>query len=127
MNQRDTRSFVLALLTLAALHSLFRLIQNHPIVHRGAIIRAAAQYRVLAIYSRQYVQEGGLMSYGADTVDIFKRATSYIDRILKGTSPADLPAQAPAKFEIAINLRTAKAIGVDIPPNLLALADEVIE
>jgi hypothetical protein len=66
MNQRDTRSFVLALLTLAALHSLFRLIQSHPIVHRGAIIRAAAQYRVLAIYSRQYVQEGGLMSYGAD-------------------------------------------------------------
>jgi putative tryptophan/tyrosine transport system substrate-binding protein len=127
MNQRDTRSFVLALLTLAASHSLFRLIQNHPIVHRGAIIRAAAQYRVLAIYSRQYVQEGGLMSYGADTVDIFKRATSYIDRILKGTSPADLPAQAPAKFEIAINLRTAKAIGVDIPPNLLALADEAIE
>jgi putative ABC transport system substrate-binding protein len=98
------------------------------IVHRGAIIRAAAQYRVLAIYSyRQHVQEGGLMSYGADTIDIFKRSTSYVDRILKGTSPADLPAQAPAKFEIAINLRTAKAIGVDIPPNLLALADEVIE
>jgi putative tryptophan/tyrosine transport system substrate-binding protein len=98
------------------------------IVHRGAIIRAAAQYRVLAIYSyRQHVQEGGLMSYGADTIDIFKRSTSYVDRILKGTSPADLPAQAPVKFEIAINLRTAKAIGVDIPPNLLALADEVIE
>jgi ABC-type uncharacterized transport system substrate-binding protein len=105
MNHRYTRSFVLALLTLAALHSLFRLIQNHPIVHRGAIIRAAAQYRILAIYSyRQYVQEGGLMSCGADTVDIFKRSTSYIDRILKGTSPADLPAQAPAKCEIAINL-----------------------
>jgi putative ABC transport system substrate-binding protein len=93
------------------------------IVHRGTIIRAAAQYRVLAIYSyRQHVQEGGLMSYGADTVDIFKRSTSYINRILKGTSPADLPAQAPAKFEMAIDLRTAKAIGVDIPPNLLALA-----
>jgi putative ABC transport system substrate-binding protein len=83
---------------------------------------------VLTIYSyRQFVQEGGLMSYGADTIDIFKRSTSFVDRILKGTSPADLPAQAPAKFEIAINLRTAKAIGVDIPPNLLALADEVIE
>ncbi len=67
------------------------------------------------------------MSYGADTIDIFRRSASYMDRILKGTSPADLPAQAPAKFEIAINLRTAKALGLDMPPNLLALADEVIE
>ena len=66
------------------------------------------------------------MSYGADTVDIFKRSASYIDRILKGASPADLPAQAPVKFEIAINLKTARALGLDIPPNLLALADEVI-
>ncbi len=73
------------------------------------------------------VQEGGLMSYGADTIDIFRRSASYMDRILKGTSPADLPAQAPVKFEIAINLRTAKALGLDMPPNLLALADEVIE
>jgi putative ABC transport system substrate-binding protein len=98
------------------------------VVHRDAVIRAAGQYRVPATYSyRQHVQEGGLMSYGADTVDIFKRSASYIDRILKGTSPADLPAQAPVKFEIAINLRSAKALGVDIPPNLLALADEVIE
>jgi putative ABC transport system substrate-binding protein len=98
------------------------------VVHRGAVVRAAGQYRVPATYSyRQHVQEGGLMSYGADTVDIFKRSASYIDRILKGTIPADLPAQAPVKFEIAINLRSAKALGVDIPPNLLALADEVIE
>ncbi len=67
------------------------------------------------------------MSYGADTIDIFRRSASYMDRILKGTSPADLPAQAPVKFEIAINLRTAKALGLDMPPNLLALADEVIE
>src|SRR3954447_561987 len=98
------------------------------VVHRGAVIRAAGQHRVPATYSyRQHVQEGGLMSYGADTFDIFKRSAAYIDRILKGTSPADLPAQAPVKFEIAINLRTAKALGVDIPTNLLALADEVIE
>jgi putative tryptophan/tyrosine transport system substrate-binding protein len=97
-------------------------------VHRSAVVRAAGQYRVPATYSyRQHVQEGGLMSYGADTVDIFKRSASYVDRILKGTNPADLPAQAPVKFEIAINLRTAKALGVDIPTNLLALADEVIE
>jgi putative ABC transport system substrate-binding protein len=98
------------------------------VVHRGAVVRAAGQYRVPTTYSyRQHVQEGGLMSYGADTVDIFKRSASYIDRILKGATPADLPVQAPVKFEIAINLRTAKALGVDIPPNLLALADEVIE
>ena len=98
------------------------------VVHRGAVIRAAGQYRVPATYSyRQHVQEGGLMSYGADTVDIFKRSASYIDRILKGTSPADLPAQAPAKFEIAINLKTARALGLDIPSNLLALADDVVE
>jgi putative ABC transport system substrate-binding protein len=98
------------------------------VVHRGAVVRAAGQYRVPATYSyRQHVQEGGLMSYGADTVDIFRRSASYIDRILKGTSPADLPAQAPVKFEIAINLKTAKALGLDIPPNLLALADDVIE
>jgi len=98
------------------------------VVHRDAVVRAAGQYRVPATYSyRQHVQEGGLMSYGADTVDIFKRSASYIDRILKGSSPADLPAQAPVKFEIAINLKSAKALGVDIPSNLLALADEVIE
>jgi putative ABC transport system substrate-binding protein len=98
------------------------------VVHRGAVVRAAGQYRVPATYSyRQHVQEGGLMSYGADTVDIFRRSASYIDRILKGTSPADLPAQAPVRFEIAINLKTAKALGLDIPPNLLALADDVIE
>jgi putative tryptophan/tyrosine transport system substrate-binding protein len=98
------------------------------VVHRDAVVRAAGQYRVPATYSyRQHVQEGGLMSYGADTVDIFKRSASYIDRILKGSSPADLPAQSPVKFEIAINLKSAKALGVDIPSNLLALADEVIE
>jgi putative tryptophan/tyrosine transport system substrate-binding protein len=98
------------------------------VVHRGAVVRAAGRYHVPATYSyRQHVQEGGLMSYGADTVDIFRRSASYIDRILKGTPPADLPAQAPVKFEIAINLKTAKALGLDIPPNLLALADDVIE
>jgi putative ABC transport system substrate-binding protein len=67
------------------------------------------------------------MSYGADTIDIFRRSTSYIDRILKGTKPADLPAQAPVKFEMAINVKTAKALGLDVPDKLLALADEVIE
>lgn len=98
------------------------------LVHRGAIIWATAQYSVPAIYSyRQIVQEGGLMSYGADAMDIFRRSASYVDRILKGTNPADLPVQAPAKFETAVNLKAARAIGLDIPPRLLALADEVIE
>ena len=98
------------------------------IVHRGAIIRAAGRHRVPATYSyRQQVQEGALMSYGADTIDIFRRSASYVDRILKGANPADLPAQAPVKFEMAINLKTAKALGLDAPPTLLALADEVIE
>jgi len=98
------------------------------VVHRGAIIQAAEQYRVPANYSyRQHVREGALMSYGADTIDIFRRSASYVDRILKGANPTDLPAQAPVKFEMAINLKTAKALELDVPPILMALADEVIE
>ena len=98
------------------------------VVHRAAIIGAAKQHRIPATYSyRQHVEEGALMSYGADTIDIFRRSASYIDRILKGTRPADLPAQAPVKFEMAINVKTAKALGLDVPDKLLALADEVIE
>jgi putative tryptophan/tyrosine transport system substrate-binding protein len=98
------------------------------VVHRGTIIQAAEQYRVPANYSyRQHVREGALMSYGADTIDIFKRSASYVDRILRGTNPADLPAQAPIKFEMAINLKTAKALGLTVPDKLLALVDEVIE
>ncbi len=98
------------------------------LVNRGAAIKAAAQYRVPASYSyRQNVTEGGLTSYGADAGDIFFRSAGYIDRILKGAAPGDLPAQAPVKFEIAFNVKTAKALGLEIPPDLLALADEVVE
>lgn len=98
------------------------------LVHRDLVLRAAAQYRVPATYSfRQYVKEGGLTSYGADSNDIFFRSASYIDRILKGTSPGELPAQPPVKFEMAVNLKTAKALGLEVPPDLVAIADEVIE
>ena len=98
------------------------------LVHRDLVIHAAAQHRVPASYSyRQNVVEGGLMSYGADTADIFFRSASYIDRVLKGATPGDLPAQAPVKFEIAFNVKTAKAAGLEIPQSLLALADEVVE
>jgi putative tryptophan/tyrosine transport system substrate-binding protein len=98
------------------------------LVHRDVVIRAAVQHRVPATYSYlQNVREGGLTSYGADASDIFRRSASYIDRILKGAAPGDLPAQAPVKFEIAINLKTAKALGLEVPAGLVALADEVVE
>jgi ABC-type uncharacterized transport system substrate-binding protein len=97
-------------------------------VHRALIIRLAEQYRLPAIYPyRFFATSGGLLSYGIDTVIVFRQAASYVDRILKGTAPADLPVQAPAFFKLVINLKTAKAIGLDVPPALLISADEVIE
>ena len=97
-------------------------------VHRNAIMWAAERHRVPASYSyREYVRDGALMSYGADIADIFRRTATYVDRILKGASPADLPAQAPTKFALAINLKTAKALGLQVPPTLLAMSDEVVE
>jgi putative ABC transport system substrate-binding protein len=101
---------------------------TYTLVHRGLIISSAAQHRLPAIFTyRQFAREGALITYGPETTDIFQRAASYVDRILKGANPGDLPAQAPTKFELAINLRTARMLGLDVPPTLLALADEVIE
>jgi putative tryptophan/tyrosine transport system substrate-binding protein len=95
---------------------------------RKRIISLAMRYRLPAVYPfRPYAVEGGLISYGFDPVDLFRRAASYIDRILKGERPADLPVQAPTKFELIINLKTVKALGLAIPDKLLALADRVIE
>ena len=92
------------------------------------VAQLALQHRVPAVSSyRQFVVDGGLMSYGPDTADIFRRAAGYVDRILQGAKPADLPAQAPTKFELVINLKTATALGLTAPQSLLATADEVIE
>jgi putative ABC transport system substrate-binding protein len=91
-------------------------------------LRLAAQHRLPAIYAyRQFVTEGGLLSYGPDTTEIFRRSASYVDRILKGAKPGELPVQQPTKFEVAVNLNTAKALGLLVPQSLLARADEVIE
>ena len=96
--------------------------------HRDLIIALAAKHRLPAVYPQTfYVTAGGLIAYGPDTVDPFRRAATYVDRILRGENPADLPVQAPTKYELVISLKTAKALGLTIPPSLLARADEVIE
>jgi len=97
-------------------------------LHRELIITLAARHKLPAVYYRRgYVTDGGLISYGYNEDDQYRRAAGYIDRILKGEKPANLPVQAPTKYDLVINLRTAKELGLDIPPAVLARADEVIE
>ena len=97
-------------------------------LHRAPIISAAARNNVPAVYSQSdFARDGGLLSYGPDFVDIYRRAATYVDRILRGDKPGDLPVQLPTKFEMVVNRKTAKALGLAIPPSILLRADEVIE
>ena len=98
------------------------------LAHRAPIISAAERNKVPAVYNvSDFARDGGLLSYGIDTVDIFRRAATYVDRILRGEKPGDLPVQLPTKYEMVLNLKTAKALGLEVPLSILLRADEVIE
>ena len=98
------------------------------VVHRDLIVALAARHRLPAVYAiRVFVAAGGLMCYGTDFGDLYRQSASYVDRILRGAKPADLPVQAPTKYELVINAGTARTLGLNLPPTVLAVADEVIE
>ena len=107
---------------------LFVMSDAFTIAHRAPIILAAARNNVPAVYMiSEFARDGGLLSYGVDIVDIWRRAATYVDRILRGAKPGDLPVQFPTKFEMAVNLKTAKALGLAVPPSILLRADEMID
>jgi putative ABC transport system substrate-binding protein len=126
-NDSDITS-VMAALAGAERGGLLVLASIFTYAHRDLIIGLAAQHRLPAVYSFPlFAADGGLMAYGVDLVDLIRRSAAYVDRILKGDKPGDLPVQQPTAFNLVINLKTAKAIGVTVAPSLLATADEVIE
>jgi putative ABC transport system substrate-binding protein len=130
VNMRDTGEIERAVATFARSPGGGLIVAGSgpALVHRDLIIALAARHRLPTVYfDRSLVAAGGLVSYGPDFVDQFRQAAGYVDRILKGAKPADLPVQTPTKFELVINLKTAKALGLEVPPMLLARADEVIE
>jgi putative ABC transport system substrate-binding protein len=130
MDVRDTRVIEPALAAFMRGGNGGLVVSASPLalVHCEPIVELAATHKVPAVYfQRQFTTAGGLISYGPDLVEPYRRAAGYVDRILKGEKPADLPVQAPTKYELVINLKTAKTLGLEVPSSLLALADEVIE
>jgi ABC-type uncharacterized transport system substrate-binding protein len=130
VNVRDAGEIERAIAAFARSSNGGLIVTGSPLAtaHRDLIATLAARHKLPAVYSnRFYVTGGGLISYGPDFVDQFRRAAGHVDRILKGENPADLPVQAPVKYETVLNLKTAKALGLDIPATVLARADEVIE
>ena len=130
VDARDSKEIECAVSTIArnANVGLIVTLSGSAIVHRKLLIALADRHQLPAVYpGRFFVKDGGLVSYGPDPIDGFRSGASYVDRILKGEKPADLPVQAPTKYELAFNLKTAKALGLDVPPSFLASADEVIE
>ena len=121
-------TLAIELVALRAERGLLMVPDDTTIVHRDLIIALAARHRLPAVYSARYfVAAGGLMSYGTERADVFRQAASYVDRILRGAKPADMPVQALVKYETVVNLKTAKALGLAVRPSLLVRADEVIE
>ncbi|MGB6313415.1 MAG: ABC transporter substrate-binding protein [Pseudolabrys sp.] len=130
INMRDTTEIERAIVAFATTSGGGLIVTASPLanIHRNLIVTMASRYKLPAVYyERDFVAAGGLISYGPDFVDQYRRAADYVDRILKGEKPADLPVQAPTKYELAINLKTAKALGLTVPNTLIGRADEVIE
>jgi putative ABC transport system substrate-binding protein len=127
---RDANEFERAFdsMTRARADGLIVLSDTFATFHRARLVELAAKHQLPTIYGHsQYIEAGGLLSYGPSLTDTYRHAASYVDKILKGAKPADLPVEQPTRFELIINLKTAKALGLDVPPTLVARADEVIE